>query len=175
MKKFITTFTGKRFYPLSPRVEDICIEDIAHHLSNICRFTGACNRFYSVAEHSWRVSLACKKQHALRGLLHDATEAYLCDVSSPVKYDAAMRPYRDAESVLDRAICTRFGLPYKMDESIHIADKRMFATEARDLMHSSIPYKTEDCYVGIIAPLSVESAEMLFLARFNVLFAAIRD
>ena len=51
-KGWIQTFTGKRMYPLDPKPEDICIEDIAHALSNICRFTGHTKKFYSVGEHS---------------------------------------------------------------------------------------------------------------------------
>jgi uncharacterized protein len=35
------TFTGRAFFPLNPRPEDVVLEDIAHHLANICRFGGA--------------------------------------------------------------------------------------------------------------------------------------
>lgn len=87
---YITTVTGKHFYPLNPDPRDIDIEDIAHALSLICRANGHFCRFYSVAQHC----IACAGEAAARGhslevilgcLLHDASEAYLCDVTRPVK------------------------------------------------------------------------------------------
>ena len=53
---FIQTYSGIEFYPLDPRIEEVKLLDIAHALSNICRFTGHCNEFYSVAQHSVLVS-----------------------------------------------------------------------------------------------------------------------
>lgn len=43
---WIQTFTGRKVFPLHLRPDDVCIEDIAHHLSNLCRFTGATRSFY---------------------------------------------------------------------------------------------------------------------------------
>ena len=87
---YITTVTGKHFYPLNPIPQNIDIEDIAHALSLICRANGHFKHFYSVAQHS----IACAVEAIERGfssevilacLLHDASEAYLCDVTRPVK------------------------------------------------------------------------------------------
>ncbi len=87
---YITTVTGKHFYPLNPNPDDIDIKDIAHALSLICRANGHFIHFYSVAQHC----IACATEAAERGyslevilgcLLHDASEAYLCDVTRPVK------------------------------------------------------------------------------------------
>ena len=73
---WLQTFTGKAFFPLDPRPEEMDIFDIAHALSNLCRYGGHCNKFYSVAEHSVLVSILCRlyygEQVALQGLLHDA-------------------------------------------------------------------------------------------------------
>src|SRR5271165_7548492 len=82
---WIQTYTGRVMYPLDPRPEEINIIDIAHALSNLCRFTGHVRTFYSVAEHSVRVSQHCDPKDALWGLLHDASEAYLADMSRPMK------------------------------------------------------------------------------------------
>lgn len=82
---WITTFTGKRFYQTSPHRDSVCIEDIAHALSMLCRFTGHCREFYSVAEHSIRVAYELQSQQRIHGLLHDAHEAYLGDTSGPLK------------------------------------------------------------------------------------------
>ena len=82
---FIGTFSGLRFWPLAPNLEKILVEDIAHALAHQCRFGGHASRFYSVAEHSVHVSQLCLPEHALWGLLHDASEAYLVDLPRPLK------------------------------------------------------------------------------------------
>lgn len=78
----IQTYTGRKFWPLDPRPEDVCIEDIAHALSLKCRFGGHCKRFYSVAQHG---ALVCNTLNVnggrrspvllMQGLMHDAAEA----------------------------------------------------------------------------------------------------
>jgi hypothetical protein len=117
---------------MDPRPEDVSIEDIAHHLSLLCRFGGACRRFYCVAQHSVLVSRACDPADALWGLLHDASEAYLVDVPRPIKIHLAL--YRDIEALVQRVICERFGLPIEEPQSVTLADNVLLATEARDLM-----------------------------------------
>src|SRR5438128_12538670 len=81
---WMQTYTGRAFYPLDPRLDDICIEDIAHALSMLCRYGGQCQEFYSVAEHSVLMSYAVNPQHALWALLHDATESYMGDLIRPL-------------------------------------------------------------------------------------------
>ena len=80
----MSTYTGKKFFPFDPRPEQICIEDIAHGLSMLCRFSGQCPYFYSVAEHSIYVVHCLPDNLQLEGLLHDASEAYLADLPRPV-------------------------------------------------------------------------------------------
>ena len=108
---YITTVTGKHFYPLDPDQQDIDIEDIAHALSLICRANGHFRHFYSVAQHS----IACAEEAVARGyslevalgcLLHDASEAYLCDVTRPVKKH--IPAYLQAEEKLQGVIWKRF-------------------------------------------------------------------
>src|ERR1017187_3148745 len=72
---FISLFSGMRFWPLDPNPEKILIADIAHALAHQCRFGGHASKFYSVAEHSVHISQLCLPEHALWGLLHDASEA----------------------------------------------------------------------------------------------------
>src|SRR4051812_6540197 len=84
---WMQTISGKAFFPLDPRPADVDIQDIAHALAFQCRFGGHVKEFYSVAEHSVRVSLICAHEDAKWGLLHDATEAYLSDIVRPVKRD----------------------------------------------------------------------------------------
>lgn len=130
---WIATYSGKRFYPLDPRQEDIDINDIIHALSNLCRFGGHCTQFYSVAQHSVLVSLMCAQDDALWGLLHDASEAYIVDVPTPLKRCNEFEFYREAEKNLMSTICDVFGLDRDEPPSVKLADKRILATEARDL------------------------------------------
>ena len=129
----IRTFTGLRFYPLEPRVEDIDIDDIAHALSNICRFTGHCRKFYSVAEHCYHVSKLCEPKDALWGLLHDASEAYISDIASPLKKSDTFEEYRLAEHKVMETVAEKFGLGEE-PQTVKVADKIMLAIEMKDLM-----------------------------------------
>ena len=78
------TASGLGFDPEDPKPEAIVIEDIAHALSNICRFGGHTGSFYSVAQHSVLVSLHTNAKFARAGLMHDASEAYIGDIIRPV-------------------------------------------------------------------------------------------
>src|SRR5437868_2917508 len=117
---WMQTSSGVAYYPLDPLPGDINIEDIAHALSNLCRFGGHCRRFYSVAEHSILVSRVVPRQHALQGLLHDATEAYMVDVPRPLKVE--LDNYARIEDLNWRCIAAVFGVPYEMHESVKRAD-----------------------------------------------------
>lgn len=131
---YIQTYSGTRFYPLDPRPEDINIADIAHALSNICRFTGHTKHFYSVAQHCVLMSRFVGHEHKLAALMHDASEAYLADVSRPVKMLGALDSYHVIEHGVMTAIADKFGFQYPLHESVKEADSRMLFTEKRDLM-----------------------------------------
>jgi len=180
---YITTFTGKSFYLLDPRPKDICIEDIAHALSNLCRFTGHCKSFYSVAQHSVLVSYDVPHPFQIDGLLHDATEAYTNDVSSPLKRNIFLldgRPFSKLEDSIEEVIYKALNID-RLDPSFHImiknSDLRAFCTEYRDLI--GVPREgggteklTRDygTFVEKIEPLSPKEAETLFLNRFKELY-----
>lgn len=171
---FIETSSGVCFYPLEPNEDDVCVQDIAHALSHICRFGGHSKAFYSVAEHCVRVSRALDAWDAspaviLHGLLHDASEAYLGDIVSPLKRLSIFSGYREVEEKLQRVICRRFGLPEKEPAIVRKADLVLLATEARDVM----PYNpenwgalTEEPLAERITPWSAVEAERAFLIRF---------
>jgi len=128
---YIETFTGKKFYPLWPIQEGIDIVDIAHALSNVCRYTGHCHYFYSVAEHCVRMSGVVPHEFKMEALLHDASEAYLADIAGPIK--PFLPDYLKAERRLEVAIRRKFGLPDEMSPEVKEADRRILVTEARDL------------------------------------------
>lgn len=165
---WIQTFSGKRFTPINPNPESIVIQDIAHSLSMQCRFSGHIKRFYSVAQHSVLVSYLSDIEDALWGLLHDATEAYLVDIPSPLKRSGRFNAYLEFEKNMQTAICARFGLKNAEPTSVKAADKIMLATEARDLMvnlRKDWDYPVKPLPLKI-EPLLPEEAEKLFLDRF---------
>lgn len=124
---------GKKFTPLNPKQEDITIEDIAWHLSLICRYTGATKYLYSVAQHSIYISYLVSPEYALEGLLHDASEAYLNDITRPVKLDRRLEGYCEIEDIVSTAIATKFNLQYPFPDEVKYWDHRILANEKRDL------------------------------------------
>ncbi len=167
---WIQTFTGKQFWPLDPKIKDICIEDIAHGLSMICRFNGQCNRFYSVAEHSLLVSHYVNPVYAFHGLMHDAAEAYISDMAKPVK--DKMMAYKAIENKLQSAINERFGI-YNFDTwMVKEVDQRILVDEMNVLMpNQPADWGHNVSGFGAIPELMTpDESEKLFLKRFYELY-----
>ena len=164
--EWLQTFTGRKFWPLDPRPEDVCIDDIAHALSLLCRFGGHCTRFYSVAEHSIYISQHAG-QYALWGLLHDASEAYLIDVPRPLK--KMLPEYRAAEDRLQRVICEAFGLDPEKPENITQLDRAILMDERLHIMAPAPePWSTDVAPLGVkIGGYMPAVAEIIFLETFH--------
>lgn len=128
----IETYSGRFFEVIDPKVEDIDLYDISHALSMLCRFGGHSEAFYSVAEHSVLVSMLVSKENALAALLHDASEAYLVDIPSPVK--SFLDNYQFIEAKIMIQIANKFGFEYPLAEEIKLADRAQLKTEAKYLM-----------------------------------------
>lgn len=171
---WIETFSGGKFHLLNPTPEEVNLEDIAHSLSQQCRFTGHTREFYSVAEHSYFVSHLVPPEQALAALLHDASEAYLSDLSRPAKHFTAMgRVYMELEEKVQRVIAQAFGIPYEMTPEIKWADNLMLGIEGRLLMHDldkwtdTLPLPGS---LGIsLCLLPPKKAEVYFLRRFDAI------
>jgi hypothetical protein len=140
----IVTFMGEEFTPLEPDINQIHIEDIAHALSLLCRANGHIVHFYSIAQHSIncaneakaygysaRIQLAC--------LIHDASEAYISDITRPVKY--YLSEYKVIEKRLQEVIYTRFlGEPPNSNEfeCVNQIDNDMLIHEFDALMKKRV-------------------------------------
>ncbi len=171
---WIQTYSGTVFSLVAPAPESIVTEDIAHHLAHICRFSGATREFYSVAEHSVRVSWAVSAEAAPAALLHDAHEAYYGDRVSPLK--AIVKAFHRYDVIGQQAVYRRFGVcaTRSVNRAVKEADLRMLETERRQLLNPCVrewqaadgiePYEVRiECWSPAVA-------KMMFLKRFNELF-----
>jgi hypothetical protein len=181
---WINTFSGVAFHPLEPSAEDVRLVDIAHSLSQECRYTGHTLSFYSVAEHSVLVAKGVK---ALGGslndqrwaLLHDATEAYLSDISSPVKKHPSFSFYREVEKRLMDSIAEHFKLEGPEPDVVRFVDAQMIAFESVDpriiqVRNPKWPMMERDPRLTPVINLQgllPASAEGAFMASFKELFA----
>lgn len=170
---WMETFTGKKFYVLDPRPEDICIKDIAHSLSLQCRYNGHCKRFYSVAEHCVLISeseIVVSRELELEGLLHDAAEAYLSDIPRPVKA-SGYRLCHEIEKKIEEVIAKKFGLRRPFSEWVDEVDFRILANERAALMSDSgNKWDSNDPLLDIeIHCWMPGEAERQFLVRFHEL------
>jgi len=179
---WIMTASGLKFWPLEPRVEDVRIDDIAHALAAMNRFCGHTREPYSVAQHCVLASHEMEKvAHAngwsdwalvaLYGLLHDASEAYLCDVPRPLKRLPAFAAYREAEDQVMAAIYVAFGLnPAGEPDCLKTIDRMMLRTEQKFLMPPAA--EGEDRNDVPLLPIAIRPwpaafAKQAFLARFH--------
>ena len=119
MAEYIYTFSGRKFYPLNPETDDVDISDIAHALSLLCRANGHFSSFHSVAQHcieccAEAVSRGYGSKVALACLLHDASEAYMSDITTPVKNE--LENYRMYEDKLINMIFSKYTGELNEDE-----------------------------------------------------------
>ena len=166
----ITTVSGRFYDLLKPEEYEYDIEEIATALSNICRYTGHVNKFYSVAEHSVLVSRVVPEPLALCGLLHDASECFVGDVSSPLK--KLLPAYKEIEERIQNAIARHFNLSYPFPEAIHEADKRVYWVERRSVADNDV--KDMLWHQDLRATRKVEAVGMtpimarrMFLSRYK--------
>lgn len=166
---WMQTVSGRPFWPVDPRPEDVHIEDIAHALSMMCRYGGHSRIFYSVAEHSILISENVPEEDALWGLLHDAAEAYIADIVKPAK--RFISGYEEAEARLMKAICQRFDLPEVPPPTIKQADTDILLDEMPRLLGKpALPWNIPGKPLGVkITGHSPAVARALFLARFKEL------
>lgn len=169
-KTCITTWSGQWFDILKPEDYQYSIEEIAHALSNLCRYTGHTNKFYSVAEHSVLVSRIVPDEFALAGLLHDAGEAYLGDVSSPLKQ--LLPEYKEIENRVEQSIATWFGFSFPLPPEIKQADVQMYWQERQSVADNGLRDKL--WHQNRRASRKVEAtgmsptmAKRMFISRYN--------
>lgn len=178
---WMQTASGRAYWPLDPRPEEVFIEDIAAGLSRECRYGGHIRddiAHYSVAEHSVLASYLVPAEHAFAALMHDAPEGYIKDIPRPVKVD--LGGYAEIEAANWRAIANRFGLAYDLHQCVHDADVAMLFAERAAVMAPLLDPELEASWgMGLTTPLycaprriegwSARRARWRFLERFDQL------
>lgn len=159
----IYTHTNRLVNPLNLRPLDIDIIDIAHALSHLCRFTGHTRQFYSVAQHSVELSYHVDPDNARWALLHDAAEAYLGDVATPIK--ECLPIYRQWEDNALAIIARSFSLPDEMPEQVKTLDLRLTRREGFVLVDDRL---RSDLHISL-QPFTPEAARAAFLKRYDEL------
>lgn len=163
----ILTRSGQYFNFLDPSSYRLDVEDIAHGLANCCRFVGQCKQFYSVAQHSVYVSRIVPEQDAFAGLMHDCAEAFLGDVSKPLKQ--LLPDYRAIEKRIEAVLFEKLGIPYPLPPSIKKADMQMlWAEQAAIMPHHDDEWSAADpTPTGVIVtPLWPDDAFAAFMERY---------
>jgi hypothetical protein len=167
---WIETHSAKYFQYLKRNPENIVIEDIAHALSQICRFSGQCKEFYSVAQHCCIVHDVAPSHLKLDGLLHDASEAYISDIPRPVK--TIVYQIKELETFIQMQVAQRFKLSFPYKSQIEILDTQLMLAEAQQLFRQKVAWWVEgmDPLDVIVTPCwNPKIAETEFLKRFDKL------
>lgn len=170
----IITDDGRLFDFARPEVHQVSIENIARALSRICRFGGHIRPdydTYSVAEHSVRVAALCSPKNRLRGLLHDAAEAYIGDCVHPLKNHPWMEGYRQMEEEVETVICIKFGFDdIVLPDEVKRADQVLRLTEQRDVRTFQPVVRNTTGHQPLpdeIFPMPARHAERIFLAMYH--------
>jgi 5'-deoxynucleotidase YfbR-like HD superfamily hydrolase len=174
------TQSGKTFPLVDPQPENVCPYDMAYQLAHINRFCGAAG-VLSVAQHSIMVADALPTEYRVYGLLHDAHEYPMGDITTPtqaalISYggQAVRQAFHSLKRDLDRAIYGWAGLVWPIPETIadmvHIADKRAMMTEKRDFMAGSPPWADFEHYAPfdeVIVPMKPHDAFLAFISELR--------
>lgn len=155
----IRTVSGRYVNIFDPKPEMIHIEDIAHSLSMQCRFGGHLPKYYSVAQHSILVANLVPEEHFVSAIMHDASEAYLLDIPTPIK--RKLTNYKEIEDNLMKVIAKKYQFEWPLCKEVKEADEIMLVCEWNGLMlgkPSNVP----------IIPLTQEHAKELFINRCSI-------
>lgn len=188
---WMQTYSGRKFWPLTPRAKDVELADVAHGLAMTCRYGGHSRLFYSVAEHCILVSqfveiharnanrsAADVRRLAQLALMHDSAEAYIGDMIRPLKHQPEMHEFRRAEGAIEAEIAEAFHLQWSDDahEIVKRIDDRILVDEIEYLMPNPEMYIRP--WLRDLSPLGATfrcmppaEAQMAFLDRYRELFS----
>lgn len=171
----IRTLTGAMFDYADPGRTDIDIRDIAYPLSNNCRFAGHLPWHYSVAQHCVNVSRLVEDEHAFTALMHDTSEAFTNDITTPLK--RRVPGFKDLEIAIETEMAIQFGFAFPLPEAVKYADLQMLKVEKELLKQDfsdwaildGVEVSDEEIARLCLDPLTPTQAFYLFMERFNEL------
>jgi hypothetical protein len=188
---WMQTYSGRKFWPLAPRAQDVELADVAHGLAMTCRYGGHSRMFYSVAEHCILVSQFVEmharnagkpadevRQLAQLALMHDSAEAYIGDMIRPLKHQPEMAEFRRAEIAIEAEIAKAFWLQWSPEahQIVKSVDDRILVDEIEYLMPNPEMYIRP--WLRDLSPLGAQfrcmppaEAQSAFLERYRELFA----
>jgi uncharacterized protein len=161
------TQSGKMVHLLDPKPSDVSIEDVAHALARICRFGGHSPQHLSVAQHSVLVSRLVPPEQARDALLHDASEAYIGDIVSPLKQN--LLGYKPIEDRWTKAIGQQLlGRPINLTPEIHAADDLAFHAERASIFpwRAQLAGAPARVLLPPVSPQEFAMAKIAFLSRW---------
>jgi hypothetical protein len=166
---WIQTYTGRKFWTIDPRPEEIFIEDIAHALAMLCRYNGHCEEFYTVAEHSVLIARKLPLKFKLWGLLHDASEAYIADINRPTK--PYLANYKEIEARLMSCVCKRFNLPQQEPPEVKAADNAILWDEhQQNMKQPPEPWRLQGEALGVqLQYWTPKRAKIEFLDEYEMI------
>lgn len=173
MNPIILTYSGNYYDYKKPSESHLNILDVAHALSQICRYSGHCREFYSVAEHSvnvYQLLTDAGYDYEIRkaGLLHDSPESVMLDVVKPLKM--LLPDYQALEEEIELDMARRFEYQYPLHPAVKWADLMMLNIEQRQIMNNEDEWETHmsiDKYKDFkIECLSPKDAKERFLNTY---------
>ena len=168
--EWMQTFSGRSFWALDPRPEDVCIEDIAHSLAHQCRFAGHCLRFYSVAEHSVLLYRTVPDELKKPALVHDSPEAYVVDVPRPLK--RMLKAHQALEDGVAKCIAAKLKMDTLYPPALVEYDARILLDEQKQNMSAPpLPWNIKGEPLGVKLEFwTPQVAEIMFLSAFREAF-----
>jgi len=138
------TYSGRYIDAFNMKIEDIDIIDIAHSLSLTTRWNGHSKEPYSISEHCvWMAERATAPETKMEALLHDASEAYIVDVPTPIK--KRMPEYLIVEEQIMKLVAEKFGFNHKMSDEVKKLDRQALEFEWENKVLDNT-FKSMDCY-----------------------------
>jgi uncharacterized protein len=169
LNPWIRLNSGRKFHFLNPSTREIVIEDIVHVLSRIPRFNGHTIKPYYVLQHLCLCHDIAPDECKREALGHDFSEAYLHDISSPLK--SLLPQYKEIEYRVEAAIARKFKLQFPYPSSVKAVDMRLLVSEMKWLMpcsdHKLLPFEPLS---KKITPWSSEKCKTEFMNRFKLYY-----
>ncbi len=173
----IGLLSGGMFDYHNPGKSSISIEDIARPLANNCRFAGHLPRHYSIAQHAVNVSRLVPAGFEFTGLMHDTSEAFTNDITTPLKQ--VIPGFKDLETSIETEMSRQFRFQFPLPDCVKLADLQMLLLEKeeikRDFNHwavlDGVTVTPEERARVCLDPLTPDQAYHLFMERFYELAA----